>query len=34
MGQAPDVARAIVFVATNAFVTGSTVSVDGGRRIA
>ncbi len=34
MGQAPDVARAIVFVATNAFVTGPTVSVDGGRRIA
>jgi NAD(P)-dependent dehydrogenase (short-subunit alcohol dehydrogenase family) len=34
MGQARDVAQAIVFVATNAFVTGSTVSVDGGGRIA
>jgi NAD(P)-dependent dehydrogenase (short-subunit alcohol dehydrogenase family) len=34
MGQAQDVAQAIVFVATNDFVTGSTVSVDGGGRIA
>ena len=34
MGQALNVAQAIVFVATNAFVTGSTVSVDGGGRIA
>ena len=34
MGQAQDVARVIVFVATDAFVTGSTVSVDGGGRIA
>jgi NAD(P)-dependent dehydrogenase (short-subunit alcohol dehydrogenase family) len=34
MGQAEDVAQAIVFVATNAFVTGSTVNVDGGGGIA
>lgn len=33
IGHAGDVAQAIVFVATNAFVTGSTVSVDGGGRI-
>lgn len=34
MGQAQDVAQAIVFVASNPFVTGATVSVDGGGRIA
>jgi NAD(P)-dependent dehydrogenase (short-subunit alcohol dehydrogenase family) len=34
MGQAQDVAQAIVFVAANAFVTGSTLNVDGGGRIA
>ena len=34
MGQARDVAQAIIFVAANPFVTGSTVSVDGGGRIA
>ena len=34
MGQAEDVAQAIVFVASNPFVTGTTVSVDGGGRIA
>ena len=34
MGQPEDVAQAILFVATNPFATGSTVSVDGGGRIA
>jgi NAD(P)-dependent dehydrogenase (short-subunit alcohol dehydrogenase family) len=34
LGQPEDVAQAIIFVATNHFSTGSTVSVDGGGRIA
>lgn len=34
VGQPEDVAQAILFVATNPFATGSTVSVDGGGRIA
>ncbi|WP_053268292.1 SDR family oxidoreductase [Pseudomonas chlororaphis] len=34
MGQAENVAQAIVFVASNPFVTGTTVSVDGGGEIA
>jgi NAD(P)-dependent dehydrogenase (short-subunit alcohol dehydrogenase family) len=34
MGQALDVAQAIVLVATNAFITGSTLNIDGGGRIA
>jgi len=34
MGQAEDVAAAIIFVATNPFVSGSTLDVDGGGRIA
>ena len=34
VGQAQDVAQAIVFVAANAFVTGSTINVDGGALIA
>jgi NAD(P)-dependent dehydrogenase (short-subunit alcohol dehydrogenase family) len=34
IGQARDVAQATVFAATNTFVTGSTVNVVGGSRIA
>ncbi|MDR7147762.1 SDR family oxidoreductase [Rhizobium sp. BE258] len=34
IGQAEDVAQAILFVAANPFVTGSTVTVDGGATIA
>ncbi|MBQ0215712.1 SDR family oxidoreductase [Alcaligenes faecalis] len=34
IGRAEDVAQAIVFVASNPFVTGTTVSVDGGGMIA
>jgi NAD(P)-dependent dehydrogenase (short-subunit alcohol dehydrogenase family) len=34
MGQVKDVAQAIVFAATDPFVTGSTLNVDGGGRIA
>ena len=34
VGQADDVAQAILFVATNPFVTGSTITVDGGGSIA
>jgi len=34
IGQAEDVAQAILFVAANPFVTGSTVTVDGGGTIA
>jgi NAD(P)-dependent dehydrogenase (short-subunit alcohol dehydrogenase family) len=34
MGQAEDIARAIVFLATTPFATGSTVRVDGGGAIA
>ncbi|MGA1804220.1 SDR family oxidoreductase [Rhizobium sp. HT1-10] len=34
IGQAKDVAQAILFVAANPFVTGSTVTVDGGGTIA
>jgi NAD(P)-dependent dehydrogenase (short-subunit alcohol dehydrogenase family) len=33
MGQAEDVAQAIIFSASNPFVTGATISVDGGRAI-
>lgn len=34
IGQPDDIAQAILFVATNPFVTGSTVTVDGGGTIA
>ncbi|WP_237479198.1 SDR family oxidoreductase [Lichenibacterium dinghuense] len=34
VGRPEDIARAIVFVATNPFVTGTTVTVDGGGTIA
>lgn len=34
VGQAEDIAEAILFVATNRFATGSTVTVDGGGTIA
>ena len=34
VGQPEDVAQAILFVATNPFATGSTVSVNGGGRVA
>jgi NAD(P)-dependent dehydrogenase (short-subunit alcohol dehydrogenase family) len=34
MGQAEDIARAIIFLATTPFATGSTVRVDGGGAIA
>lgn len=34
IGQPDDIAAAILFVATNSFVTGSTVTVDGGGTIA
>ncbi|TLU72030.1 SDR family oxidoreductase [Lichenicoccus roseus] len=33
LGQAEDVAQAILFAASNPFVTGSTINVDGGGRI-
>ncbi|MFD1330955.1 SDR family oxidoreductase [Methylopila musalis] len=34
VGRAEDIAQAILFVATNSFVTGATVTVDGGGTIA
>ena len=34
VGQAEDIAQAILFLATNPFVTGATLAVDGGRAIA
>ena len=34
VGQPEDIAQAILFVATNPFVTGTTVTVDGGGTIA
>lgn len=34
VGQAEDIAQAILLVATNPYVTGSTVRVDGGGAIA
>ncbi len=34
VGQAEDIAQAILFLATNPFVTGTTLAVDGGRAIA
>lgn len=33
VGQAEDIAQAILFLATNPFVTGSTLAVDGGRAV-
>jgi pteridine reductase len=34
VGEADDVARAVVFLAGNDYVTGQTITVDGGRSIA
>lgn len=34
VGQPEDITQAIIFVATNSLVTGTTVTVDGGRAIA
>jgi NAD(P)-dependent dehydrogenase (short-subunit alcohol dehydrogenase family) len=34
VGQPEDIAQAILFVATNPYVTGTTVTVDGGGTIA
>jgi NAD(P)-dependent dehydrogenase (short-subunit alcohol dehydrogenase family) len=34
VGQPEDIAQAILFVATNAFTTGSTITIDGGATIA